>query len=129
MGNLPKGELSYVRIIAEDPNCARATLRRNRQRACTTRLTMAASGLTLQGGLPHLAGELGRGAEAVSRPGGLDVWSRALHPRRHHASGADGEEPFRRVGRSLRTSARVPVHPGRPGDAELLAQDEAKERG
>ena len=43
-GNLPKHELSYVRSITDDPNCAGSAVCRVRETACITRWMTAATG-------------------------------------------------------------------------------------
>ena len=68
----------------------RAAVRRHGQRP----VLLARRRRALDGAADRIAArarDLGRGAEAVSRSGGLDLRPRPLHPRRHHAAGADGE--------------------------------------
>src|SRR5262249_22717189 len=52
MGNLPKGELSYVRVIAEDPN-ARGVLFAGTGNSLYYSLNDGANWTPLEGGLPH----------------------------------------------------------------------------
>ena len=75
------------------------------------------------------AGHLGRRAEAVPRRRGFDVRPRALHSRRHHAAGADGQ----RRGSERRCHLFAPRRPyrwsARPRVCELSAEESAQAAG
>ena len=82
--------LSYVRSVADDPNCA-GLLFAGTGNGLYYSLDEGGHWTALQDGSARRARDLGGGAAAVSRSGGFDLRPRALHPRRHHAAGADGQ--------------------------------------
>ncbi len=85
-GNLPtKHPLDYARVVAENPN-KKGMLFAGTGNALFYTLDDGQTWKPLQEGLPHAAGELGRGAKAGARSRGFHLRPRLLHHARHHAA-------------------------------------------
>ena len=125
-GGLPSHQLSYVRVVAEDPNC-KGLLFAGTGNALFYSLDDGGHWTNLKNGLAARAGFLGGGAEAVSRSGGFDLWPRDLYSRRHHAAGADGEG--RRLGYVgfVVHAAPTDAHSGRRAGVRELSTEESAE--
>ena len=125
---LPKHQLSYVRSVTEDPN-QKGLLFAGTGNGLYYSLDAGSHWTGLQTGLPHCAGDVGHGAEAVSRPGGLDLWPRLLHSRRHYAARADGPGGHHHLGPHVHAAARGALPERGEGVRGLRPEGAAQGRG
>ncbi len=124
-GDLPNAHpLSYVKAVAENPNKAgmifagtgHGFFYSDRRRRPLDRTG---------GGAAARPGELDRRAETISRRGDLDLRTRALCARRHHAARAGDAGDNRRGRASLLAAIDVPLVAAQPRADQLLAEKRA----